>query len=158
MIRVGIGYDSHRFEEGRPLVLGGIRIPHPRGLAGHSDADAVAHALIDAILGAAAAGDIGQHFPDTDPKWKGADSMALLRRAHQLVGERGYALAQADLTIIAEQPQLSPHLAAMAAKLAERLGAPPGSVSIKAKTNEGMGFVGRGEGIAVIAVATLEAR
>jgi 2-C-methyl-D-erythritol 2,4-cyclodiphosphate synthase len=158
MIRVGIGYDSHRFEEGRPLVLGGIRIPHPRGLAGHSDADAVAHALIDAILGAAAAGDIGQHFPDTDPKWKGADSMALLRSAHQLVRERGYALAQADLTIITEQPQLRPHLAAMAAKLAERLGAPPGSVSIKAKTNEGMGFIGRGEGIAVIAVATLEAR
>jgi 2-C-methyl-D-erythritol 2,4-cyclodiphosphate synthase len=158
MIRVGIGYDSHRFEEGRPLVLGGIRIPHPRGLAGHSDADVVAHALIDAILGAAAAGDIGQHFPDTDPKWKGADSMALLRSAHQLVRERGYALAQADLTIITEQPQLSPHLAAMAAKLAERLGAPPGSVSIKAKTNEGMGFIGRGEGIAVIAVATLEAR
>ena len=158
MIRVGIGYDSHRFEEGRPLVLGGIRIPHPRGLAGHSDADAVAHALIDAILGAAAAGDIGQHFPDTDPKWKGADSMALLRSAHQLVRERGYALAQADLTIITEQPHLSPHLAAMAAKLAERLGAPPGSVSIKAKTNEGMGFIGRGEGIAVIAVATLEAR
>ena len=158
MIRVGIGYDSHRFEEGRPLVLGGIRIPHPRGLAGHSDADAVAHALIDAILGAAAAGDIGQHFPDTDPKWKGADSMALLRSAHELVRERGYALAQADLTIITEQPQLSPHLAAMAAKLAERLEAPPGSVSIKAKTNEGMGFIGRGEGIAVIAVATLEAR
>jgi 2-C-methyl-D-erythritol 2,4-cyclodiphosphate synthase len=158
MIRVGIGYDSHRFEEGRPLVLGGIRIPHPRGLAGHSDADAVAHALIDAMLGAAAAGDIGQRFPDTDPKWKGADSMELLRSAHQLVRERGYALAQADLTIITEQPQLGPHLAAMAAKLAERLGAPPGSVSLKAKTNEGMGFIGRGEGIAVIAVATLEVR
>jgi len=158
MIRVGIGYDSHRFEDGRPLVLGGIRIPHPRGLAGHSDADAVAHALIDAILGAAAAGDIGQHFPDTDPKWKGADSMALLRSAHQLVRERGYAVAQADLTIITEQPQLGPHLAAMAAKLAERLGVPAGSVSLKAKTNEGMGFIGRGEGIAVIAVATLEAR
>jgi 2-C-methyl-D-erythritol 2,4-cyclodiphosphate synthase len=158
MIRVGIGYDSHRFEEGRPLVLGGIRIPHPRGLAGHSDADVVAHALIDAILGAAAAGDIGQHFPDSDPRWKGADSMALLRSAHQLVQERGYALAQADLTIITEQPPLSPHLAAMAAKLAERLEAPPGSVSLKAKTNEGMGFIGRGEGIAVIAVASLEAR
>jgi 2-C-methyl-D-erythritol 2,4-cyclodiphosphate synthase len=158
MIRVGIGYDSHRFEEGRPLVLGGIRIPHPRGLAGHSDADAVAHALIDAILGAAAAGDIGQHFPDTDPKWKGADSMELLRSAHQLVQERGYTLAQADLTIIIQQPRLGPHLAAMATKLAERLGAPPGSVSLKAKTNEGMGFIGRGEGIAVIAVATLEAR
>ena len=158
MIRVGIGYDSHRFEEGRPLVLGGIRIPHPRGLAGHSDADAVAHALIDAILGAAAAGDIGQHFPDTDPKWKGADSMELLRSAHQLVRERGYTLAQADLTIIIQQPRLGPHLAAMAAKLAELLGAPPGSVSLKAKTNEGMGFIGRGEGIAVIAFATLEAR
>ena len=158
MIRVGIGYDSHRFEEGRPLVLGGIRIPHPRGLAGHSDADVVAHALIDAILGAAAAGDIGQHFPDTDPKWKGVDSMALLRSAHQLVRERGYAVAHADLTIIAERPQLGPHLAAMAAKLTERLEAPPGSVSLKAKTNEGMGFIGRGEGIAVIAVATLEAR
>jgi len=158
MIRVGIGYDSHRFEEGRPLVLGGIRIPHPHGLAGQSDADAVAHALIDAMLGAAAAGDIGQHFPDTDPKWKGADSMELLRSAHQLVRERGYALAQADLVIITEQPKLGPHLAAMAAKLAERLGAPPGSVSLKAKTNEGMGFIGRGEGIAVIAVATLEVR
>jgi 2-C-methyl-D-erythritol 2,4-cyclodiphosphate synthase len=158
MIRVGIGYDSHRFEEGRPLVLGGIRIPHSRGLAGHSDADAVAHALIDAILGAAAAGDIGQHFPDTDPKWKGADSMELLRSAHQLVRERGYTLAQADLTIIIEQPRLGPHLAPMAAKLAELLGASPGSVSLKAKTNEGMGFIGRGEGIAVIAVATLEAR
>ena len=158
MIRVGIGYDSHRFAEGRPLVLGGIRIPHPRGLAGHSDADAVAHALIDAILGAAAAGDIGQHFPNTDPKWKDADSMELLRNAHELVRRHGYAVAQADLTIITEQPRLGPHLAAMAAKLAERLGAPPGSVSLKAKTNEGMGFIGRGEGIAVIAVATLEAR
>jgi 2-C-methyl-D-erythritol 2,4-cyclodiphosphate synthase len=158
MIRVGIGYDSHRFEEGRPLVLGGVRIPHPRGLAGHSDADAVAHALIDAILGAAAAGDIGHHFPDTDPKWKGADSMELLRSAHELVRDRGYTLAQADLTIISEQPRLGPHLATMAARLAERLGAPTGSVSLKAKTNEGMGFIGRGEGIAVIAVATLEAR
>jgi 2-C-methyl-D-erythritol 2,4-cyclodiphosphate synthase len=158
MIRVGIGYDSHRFEDGRPLVLGGIRIPHQRGLMGHSDADAVAHALIDAILGAAAAGDIGQHFPDTDPKWKGADSMELLRQAHELVRQRGYTLAQADLTIIVEQPRLAPHLAPMAAKLAERLGAPAGAVSLKAKTNEGMGFIGRGEGIAVIAIATLEAR
>jgi 2-C-methyl-D-erythritol 2,4-cyclodiphosphate synthase len=158
MIRVGIGYDSHRFEEGRPLVLGGIRIPHPRGLAGHSDADAVAHALIDAILGAAAVGDIGRHFPDTDPRWKDADSMELLRGAHELVRERGFTLAQADLTIIAEQPRLGPHLGAMAARLAERLGVPSGSVGLKAKSNEGMGFIGRGEGIAVIAVATLEAR
>ena len=158
MIRVGIGYDSHRFEAGRPLVLGGVKIPHPRGLAGHSDADAVAHALIDAMLGAAAAGDIGQHFPDTDPRWKGADSMDLLRRTQELVRQRGYSLAHADLTIIAEQPRMGPHLAAMAARLADQLGAPSGAVNLKAKSNEGMGFIGRGEGIAVIAVATLEAR
>lgn len=158
MIRVGIGYDSHRFVDGRPLVLGGVKIPHARGLGGHSDADAVAHALTDAILGAAAAGDIGQLFPDTDPQWKNADSMELLRTAHELVRARGYALAQADLTIITEQPKLSPHLGAMAIRLTEKLGARPGSVSLKAKTNEGMGFIGRGEGIAVIAVATLEAR
>lgn len=158
MIRVGIGYDSHRFVEGRPLVLAGVTIPHTRGLAGHSDADAVAHALTDAILGAAAAGEIGQLFPDSDPQWKGADSMELLRTAHEMVRGRGYALAHADLTIITEQPRLGPHLGAMAATLAERLGARPGSVNLKAKTNEGMGFIGRGEGIAVIAVATLEAR
>lgn len=158
MIRVGIGYDSHRFVEGRPLVLGGVTIPHERGLAGHSDADAVAHALIDAMLGAAAAGDIGQLFPDDDPQWKAADSMDLLGSAHSLVKDRGYALAQADLTIITEQPRLGKHLPAMAATLARRLGAKPGAVSLKAKSNEGMGFIGRGEGIAVIAIATLEAR
>ena len=158
MIRVGIGYDSHRFVEGRPLVLGGVTIPHTVGLTGHSDADAVAHALIDAILGAAAAGDIGQLFPDTDPRWKDADSMDLLLSAHDLVRARGFSLQQADLTIIAEQPRLGPHLQQMAATLASRLGAGPGTVSLKAKTNEGMGFIGRGEGVAVIAVATLEAR
>jgi 2-C-methyl-D-erythritol 2,4-cyclodiphosphate synthase len=158
MIRVGIGYDSHRFVEGRPLVLGGITIPHGRGLAGHSDADAVAHALIDAILGAAAAGDIGQLFPDTDPRWKDADSMELLRTAHELIRRRGYAVVQADLTIIVEQPRLAPYIEVMAGTLAKQLGTPPGSVSLKAKTNETMGFVGRGEGIAVIAVATLESR
>jgi 2-C-methyl-D-erythritol 2,4-cyclodiphosphate synthase len=154
MTRVGIGYDSHRFEKGRPLVLGGLKIPHDRGLAGHSDADAVAHALTDAILGAAAAGDIGQHFPDTDPRWRDADSMDLLGTAHELVRGRGFVFTQADLTIITEQPRLGPHLNAMAERLAQRLGTPPGSVSLKAKTNEGMGFIGRGEGIAVIAVAT----
>ncbi|MGI9041273.1 MAG: 2-C-methyl-D-erythritol 2,4-cyclodiphosphate synthase [Gemmatimonadales bacterium] len=157
-MRVGIGYDSHRFVKGRPLILGGITIPHPRGLAGHSDADAVAHALIDAILGAAAAGNIGQLFPDSDPQWKDADSMELLRTAHELVRGRGLALVQADLTVIIEQPRLGPHLAPMAAALAERLGVSPGAISVKAKTNEGMGFLGRGEGIAVIAVASLEAR
>lgn len=158
MIRVGIGYDSHRFVEGRPLVLGGVTIPHPSGLAGHSDADAVAHALIDAMLGAVAAGDIGRLFPDHDPRWKDADSMELLSRAHELVRSRGFSLQQADLTIITEQPRLGPHLEKMAATLAGRLSANPGSVSLKAKTNEGMGFIGRGEGVAVIAVCTLEAR
>ena len=158
MIRVGIGYDSHRFAEGRPLVLGGVTIPHERGLEGHSDADAVAHALTDAILGAAAAGDIGQLFPDTDPQWKDADSMELLRTAHELVIGRGHALVQADLTVITEAPRLGPHLPAMAAALAGRLGVPPGAIGVKAKTNEGMGFIGRGEGLAVIAVAVLEAR
>src|SRR3954447_40924 len=158
MIRVGIGYDSHRFVEGPPLVLGGVTIPHPTGLAGHSDADAVAHALTDAILGAAAAGDIGRLFPDSDPRWKDADSLDLLHTAHELVKTRGYALQQADLTIITEQPRLAPHLDHMAATLASRLGAGPGAVSLKAKTNEGMGFIGRGEGVAVIAVATLETR
>jgi 2-C-methyl-D-erythritol 2,4-cyclodiphosphate synthase len=118
----------------------------------------VAHALTDAILGAAGAGNIGQLFPDSDPRWKDADSMELLHTAHDLVRGRGYALAQADLTIITEQPRLGTHLEAMAARLIERLGTGPGSVSLKAKSNEGMGFIGRGEGIAVIAVATLEAR
>jgi len=158
MTRVGIGFDSHRFVGGRPLVLGGVSIPHNRGLAGHSDADAVAHALTDAILGAAGAGNIGQLFPDNDPQWKDADSMELLRTAHELVRGRGYAVVQADLTVITEAPKLGPHLPAMAAGLSARLGLADGAVSIKAKTNEGMGFIGRGEGLAVIAVATLEAR
>lgn len=158
MTRVGIGYDSHRFVAGRPLVLGGVRIPHGRGLAGHSDADAVAHALTDAILGAAGAGNIGQLFPDSDPQWKDADSMELLRTAHELVRGRGHTVVQADLTVITEAPKLAPHLAAMAAALAARLGLADGTVHVKAKTNEGMGFIGRGEGLAVIAVATLEAR
>ena len=159
MTRVGIGYDSHRFVEGRPLVLGGVTIPHPRGLAGHSDADAVAHALTDAILGAAAAGDIGQLFPDTDPQWKDADSMELLRSAHELVRGRGYALAQADLTDHHRAAQARARTSAPWPPRSPRgSGARPGSVSLKAKTNEGMGFIGRGEGIAVIAVATLEAR
>jgi 2-C-methyl-D-erythritol 2,4-cyclodiphosphate synthase len=156
--RVGIGYDSHRFVAGRPLVLGGVTIPHTHGLAGHSDADAVAHALTDAILGAAGAGNIGQLFPDTDPQWKDADSMELLRTAHELVRGRGFALAQADCSVIVERPKLAAHLAAMAAALAARLGVEPGAVNVKAKTNEGMGFIGRGEGLAVIAVVVLEAR
>jgi 2-C-methyl-D-erythritol 2,4-cyclodiphosphate synthase len=157
MLRFGIGYDSHRFIAGRPLVLGGVRIPHSHGLAGHSDADAVAHAVIDAILGAAGAGDIGRLFPDTDPRWRDADSMDLLARAHEAVRGRGYACRQADVTVIAEQPRLSGHAAAMAGNLAHCLGLAPDDISVKAKTNEGMGFVGRGEGLAVIAMAVVEA-
>jgi 2-C-methyl-D-erythritol 2,4-cyclodiphosphate synthase len=156
--RVGIGYDSHRFVAGRPLVLGGVTIPHPEGLAGHSDADAVAHALTDAILGAAGAGNIGQLFSDTDPQWRDADSMELLRTAHELVRGRGLTLAQADCSVITERPKLAPYVAAMGAALALRLGVEPGAISVKAKTNEGMGFIGRGEGLAVIAVVVLEAR
>ncbi len=158
MSRTGIGYDSHRLVTGRPLILGGQVIPHTHGLAGHSDADAVAHALTDAILGAAAAGDIGTHFPDTDPRWKGADSIALLRAAVALVRERGFRVAQADVTVILERPKLGPFVPAMRAALAAAMDVPEGDVSVKAKTNEGMGFVGRGEGVATIAVATLEAR
>jgi 2-C-methyl-D-erythritol 2,4-cyclodiphosphate synthase len=158
MTRTGIGYDSHRFAEGRPLILGGHAIPHTHGLAGHSDADAVAHALTDAILGAAAAGDIGSHFPDTDPRWKGADSIGLLRAACALVAERGFRVAQVDVTVILERPRLGPHIPAMRTTLAEALGVSVDAVSVKAKTNEGMGFIGRGEGIATMAVATLEAR
>ena len=158
MSRTGIGYDSHRLVEGRPLILGGQSIPHTHGLAGHSDADAVAHALTDAILGAAAAGDIGTHFPDTDPRWKGADSLGLLRAACAVVAERGLRVSQVDVTVILERPRLGPHIPAMRAALAVALGLTVDDVSVKAKTNEGMGFVGRGEGIATMAVATLEAR
>ena len=155
-MRVGIGYDSHRFEAGRPFILGGVTIPSESGLAGHSDADAVAHALTDALLGAAAAGDIGQLFPDSDPRWKGADSLSLLERAHALARTRGWRFAQGDVTIICEHPKLAPHLPAMALQLGRTLGVSADLIGLKAKTNEGMGFVGRGEGIAVIAVATLE--
>lgn len=156
MVRTGIGYDSHRLEAGRPLILGGQRIPFEKGLAGHSDADAVAHALTDAILGAAAAGDIGKLFPDSDPEWKDADSLQLLREACELVRYRGFIPRQADITIIAERPRLGSYFPAMAESLSRATGIPVTGLGLKAKTNEGMGFVGRGEGIAVIAVATLE--
>lgn len=158
MIRVGIGYDSHRLVAGRPLILGGVRIPHDKGLAGHSDADAVCHALTDALLGAAALGDIGRHFPDTDPQWRDADSVDLLRRACEILRQGGFHPVQADITIIAQEPRLATHHDAMAANVAAAIGVAVGEISLKAKTNEGMGFVGRGEGIAVMAVATVEAR
>ncbi len=156
-MRIGFGYDSHRFVSGRKLILAGQKIPFAKGLAGHSDADAVAHALIDAILGAAGAGNIGTLFPDSDPQWKDADSMLLLRSAYGVVCGRGYRLAQADITVILERPKLAPHVAAMSRALAAVCDVTERDISVKAKTNEGMGFIGRGEGIAVMAVALLEA-
>ena len=154
-MRVGIGYDSHRFADGRKLILGGVEIPHPQGLAGHSDADAVAHALTDALLGAAGLGDIGRLFPNTDPRWKNADSLQLLNQAFLKVVEAGHQFVHADITIIAERPKLGPHVDRMEEKLAEALLSAPAHVSVKAKTNDGMGWIGKGEGIAVIAVAVL---
>jgi 2-C-methyl-D-erythritol 2,4-cyclodiphosphate synthase len=153
-VRVGLGIDTHRFAEGRPLVLGGVRIPHTHGLAGHSDADVLAHAITDAILGAAGMGDIGQHFPDTDPRFKDADSIALLREAVARVRAQGWAIGHVDATVMLERPKLAPHRDAIEASLAAILG----SVNVKATTGEGMGFVGRGEGAAALAVATIAPR
>lgn len=156
MIRVGNGYDSHRFDEGRALVLGGVTIPGHAGLLGHSDGDAVAHAVIDAVLGAAAAGDVGSHFPPTDDAWRGADSIGLLERAIAVLRSRGWRVANVDVTVVCETPKIRPHADAMRARLAPVLGVGVEDVSIKGKTNEGMGWIGRGEGIAVHAVALIE--
>ena len=155
-LRVGSGFDVHALVHGRRLVLGGVRIPFDRGLEGHSDADALVHAVADAILGALALGDIGQHFPNTDPRWKDADSRDLLRAVWALTTERGYRLGNLDATIIAEAPRLAPHLASMVANLAEDLGATVDRVSVKATTSERLGFTGRGEGIAAMATVLLE--
>ena len=154
-MRVGIGYDSHPFASGRKLILGGVEIPHAKGLAGHSDADAVAHAVTDAILGAAGLGDIGHMFPSDDPQWKGANSIDLLHKAFLKVVEAGFQFVHTDVTVIIEKPKLAPHLDAMKQCLAQALLTESAHVSVKAKTNEGMGWIGRGEGIAVMAVATL---
>jgi 2-C-methyl-D-erythritol 4-phosphate cytidylyltransferase/2-C-methyl-D-erythritol 2,4-cyclodiphosphate synthase len=151
--RAGMGYDLHRLVEGRPLILGGVTIPFERGLAGHSDADAVCHAVTDAILGAAGAGDIGRHFPDTDQQWKGASSIELLRRAVAVVNGMGLAVGNVDATVILERPKLAPHIDAMRANLAEVLGVTVDRVSVKGKTNEGVGELGRGEAVAVHAIA-----
>jgi 2-C-methyl-D-erythritol 2,4-cyclodiphosphate synthase len=151
MSRSGIGVDSHRFAPGRRLVLGGVEIPHEAGLAGHSDADVLTHAIIDALLGAAGLGDIGELYPDTDPRWKGADSMALLSEVAGRVRDAGWTIDHVDATVMAEAPRLSPHKPAIRASLE----AVVGSANVKATTGERMGFVGRGEGIAVVAVATL---
>lgn len=158
MTRVGIGYDSHRLVAGRPFILGGQRIAFDKGLEAHSDGDAVAHAVTDAILGAAGAGDMGALFPNTDPQWKDADSLNLLRLAREHIAKLGFHPVQADVTIICERPRLGVYKSAMAQAIALELGIPPDAVGIKAKSNEGMGFVGRGEGVAVMAVATVEAR
>jgi 2-C-methyl-D-erythritol 2,4-cyclodiphosphate synthase len=155
MIRVGLGYDSHRFQPPGPLLLGGVRIPFDNHLHGHSDGDAVCHALTDAILGAAGAGDIGEMFSDRDPKNAGRNSVEMLREAVQRVQKDGYRVQQADVTILAESPHLADHKAAMKATLAKALGIKESYVSVKAKTNEGLGWIGRGEGIACIAVASL---
>jgi 2-C-methyl-D-erythritol 2,4-cyclodiphosphate synthase len=154
-VATGIGWDSHRLVEGRPLILGGVTIPFERGLAGHSDADVLAHAVIDAMLGAAGLGDIGQHFPDTDERWAGADSLGLLRSVVGLVGERGLAVEHVDTTVVMERPRLGPHRGAIRAALAGALGVGVERVNVKASTGEGMGFVGRGEGVAALAVVTL---
>ncbi len=153
--RVGFGYDLHRLVEGRPLVLGGIRIPHDRGLAGHSDADAVCHAVADAILGAAASGDIGRHFPDTDPRWEGASSIELLRAVVDLVRSRGFVVVNLDVVVVAERPKIGPHADRMCEAVASAVGLKPDAVNIKSKTNEGMDATGRGEAIATHAVALL---
>jgi 2-C-methyl-D-erythritol 4-phosphate cytidylyltransferase/2-C-methyl-D-erythritol 2,4-cyclodiphosphate synthase len=154
-MRTGIGYDLHRLVEGRALILGGVTIPYDRGLAGHSDADVLAHAVTDAVLGAVARGDIGRHFPDTDPQWKGASSLAMLRHAVSLAQHAGFVVSNVDAVIIAERPKLVPHIDAIRASLAETIGVDVERVSVKGKTNEGIGEIGRGEAMAVHAVAVL---
>lgn len=151
----GIGYDSHRFAPGGPMRLGGIEIPGAEHLAGHSDGDAVAHALTDAILGGAGAGDIGEMFSDRDPANRGRDSIGMLRAAVARVADSGWRVAHADITVVAERPAIAPHRAAMRAALAAAVGVPADRLSVKGKTNEGMGWIGRGEGLACLAVATL---
>jgi 2-C-methyl-D-erythritol 2,4-cyclodiphosphate synthase len=153
---VGIGYDSHRLAEGRRLVVGGVEIPYERGLDGHSDSDVLTHAIIDALLGAAGKGDIGQHFPDTDERWRDADSIALLEGVLEMIASDGLQLVNVDCTVIMEAPKLSPHREAIRERLAEVLGLEARRVNVKASTGEGMGFVGRGEGVAALAVASLQ--
>jgi len=155
-LRVGNGFDVHALVAGRKLVLGGVTIPFDRGLAGHSDADVLLHAITDALLGALALGDLGAHFPDTDPRWKDADSRVLLRHAMTLVSAKGYAVGNVDSTIVAQAPKLAPHVATMVANIAADLGCEVERISVKATTTERLGFTGRGEGIAALATVLLE--
>ncbi|HXR28652.1 MAG TPA: 2-C-methyl-D-erythritol 2,4-cyclodiphosphate synthase [Solirubrobacteraceae bacterium] len=152
----GIGYDCHRLQQGRRLVLGGVEIPFELGLAGHSDADVLAHAVIDALLGAAGLGDIGEHFPDTDERWRDADSIELLRATVATVHRAGMQILGVDCTVIMQAPKLGPHRQTIRTTLADALCLPPERVNVKATTGEGMGFVGRGEGVAALAVASLD--
>lgn len=155
MIRVGQGFDVHKFEQGRPLIIGGITIPHDRGLVGHSDADVLLHTITDAALGAIGEGDIGRHFPDTDAAFKDADSAVLLEKIWEVVSERGYKLGNIDCTVIAERPKMSPHIEAIQARVAELLQADVSQVNVKATTSEKLGFTGREEGIAAMATILL---
>jgi 2-C-methyl-D-erythritol 2,4-cyclodiphosphate synthase len=155
MTPAGIGYDSHRLVEGRRLVIGGVDIPNERGLEGHSDSDVLAHAVIDALLGAAGLGDIGEHFPDSDERWRDADSIALLEAVVAMLGDGGLQIENVDCTVMMETPKLSPHRAAIRASLAKALGLDTARVNVKATTGERIGFVGRGEGVAALAVASL---
>ena len=156
MIRTGIGYDVHRLAEGRKLILGGVEIAHPRGLEGHSDADVLSHAIADALLGAIAAGDIGQHFPNTDESLRGISSIEILKRVIKLVTEKSARVVNIDATVLAEEPKHSPHVAAMHKTIADAIATLDSNVSVKATTNEKLGAIGRGEGIAAIAIATVE--
>ncbi|QJD31221.1 2-C-methyl-D-erythritol 2,4-cyclodiphosphate synthase [Methylococcus geothermalis] len=158
MFRIGQGYDAHRFKEGDHVVLCGVTIPFDRGFAAHSDGDVALHALCDALLGAAALGDIGRHFPDTDSRYKGIDSRLLLREVRQKVAEEGYGIGNVDLTVVAQAPRLAAHIQAMRENIAQDLEIPAGCVNVKATTTEGMGFEGRGEGISAHAVALLVGR
>ena len=158
VLRIGNGYDLHRLVPGRPLILGGVRIPFEKGLEAHSDGDVICHAVTDAVLGAAGAGDIGRHFPDTDSAWKGADSIELLRRASAIIGDAGYAIVNVDVVVIAQKPKLAPHVEAIRGNVAGALGCDASQVSVKGKTNEGVDSMGAGESIAVHAVALLNRR
>jgi 2-C-methyl-D-erythritol 2,4-cyclodiphosphate synthase len=156
--RVGTGFDAHRLVDGRPLMLGGVHVAHPRGLEGHSDGDCLLHAVCDAILGALGEGDMGRHFPSTDARWKGVASLRFLEDVARLLRERGYALGNLDATVIAQAPALAPHLAAMRDRIAQALAAPVDAVSVKAKSTDGLGALGRSEGIAAQAVVLLQRR
>ncbi len=155
-LRIGHGYDVHRLVEGRDCIIGGVNIPHKTGLLGHSDADVLLHAIMDAALGAAALGDIGRHFPDTDPAYKGADSLALCRHVAALLAEHGYRLSNLDATVIAQAPKMAPHIPAMRENIAEAFGISVDAVNVKATTEEHLGFTGAGEGISAHAVCLLE--